>query len=672
MTELAGESTNAEPATAAADTSDPRRARSERGRLVALPRRSRRRFHPGLRPAEPTISVVIPTLNEADNLPFALSTLAGLDCEVIVVDGRSTDDTIRVADMLHPGVKIVREERKGKGAALQAGFAAATGDIIVMLDADGSADGREIPEFVRALVNGADFAKGTRFASQAGSADITLFRQAGNWVLNRAVNGLFGSKYSDLCYGYNAFWRDCLPYLSVDCDGFEVETLMNIRAIRSGLNVVEVPSYESLRIHGHSNLRAIRDGLRVARTIVTELGRTLHYPDASVPPPARHAIFDLHTDQYGDDTRRAPVGRLCLVAPGQHAPVLGVVSDHVIHSLGRYWEMTGVQLSVPDDPYDWTLLGLNTPSFTRVPHLTEVASRPSPMRYRRVRRFLTRHAPDIVLLDLWSIRQASALHRIARAARAVGTKVAVRVCGRLDERPPLLHRVITRRLLESADLVVTQGFVPKIVQNAECVVWQLPEWKTEERQADPDSVNVMAFLPSDDRAAANLLLEAFAGLSERRASHYRLELVARMRDRQALRSAVAGHRHRERISIVDDQLTDHQLHRRVHDADVAVIFEPESSSRALEIAELRGIPVVIVRCDEIAGPGDTYAGAAVSPRHAASILAAVERASLARRYRYPDSQRWAQGAQRLSRRLAELAELPDPLAEPMPAASVLE
>jgi hypothetical protein len=629
------------------------------GRILSLPRR-RKRFQPGVRPSEPTISVVIPTLNEADNLPFALSTLAGLNCEVIVVDGRSTDDTARVAQALHPDVRVVREERKGKGAALQAGFAAATGDIIVMLDADGSADGREIPEYVRALTNGADFAKGTRFAAEGGSADITLFRSAGNWVLNQAVNGLFGSQYTDLCYGYNAFWRDCLPYLSVDCDGFEVETLMNIRAIRSGLRVVEVPSYESVRIHGHSNLRAIRDGLRVARTIGEELGRRLDHPNDHVTPPARPANFrsvdPTPAGADGPDGAVVPVttGRLCLVAPGQHAPVLGVISDHVMYALGRSWEMTGIQLSVPDDPYDWTLLGLNTPSLFSAPRLTEVASRLSPFRARRVRRFLTRHAPDVLLVDLWSIRQVGALVRISRAARAVGTKVAIRVCGRLDEHPNPLRRSAARHLLESADLVITQGFVPKLVQDAKCELWALPEWKTEERQADPDVVNVMAFLPSDDLQAASALLEAFDGLSQARADRYRLELVARVRDREALRVSVADHHHADRITIVSDQLTDHQLHRRVQEADVALIFEPESSSRALEVAEMRGIPVVVVRADGVYGPGDAYCGAAVSPNHPASILAAIERASLARRFRYPDSRRWLAGAERLNRRPAEL------------------
>jgi hypothetical protein len=81
---------------------------------------------------------------------------------------------------------------------------------------------------------------------------------------------LFGTRYTDLCYGYNAFWSRCLPVLDVDCNGFEVETLINIRASVGGLRIAEVPSFEHSRITGVSNLNAVRDGLRVLRTIVWE------------------------------------------------------------------------------------------------------------------------------------------------------------------------------------------------------------------------------------------------------------------------------------------------------------------------------------------------------------------------------------------------------------------
>lgn len=218
----------------------------------------------------PPVSVVIPAMNEAENLPYVFASLPDWIHEVVLVDGHSTDDTVAVARRLRPDVKVVEQLGKGKGDALISGFAAATGEIIVMVDADGSANGSEIVSYVSALVSGADFAKGSRFANGGGTDDMTPIRKLGNWVLCALVNAKFGARYTDLCYGYNAFWAHCLDRIALDCAGFEVETLMNIRVVKAGLRVQEIPSHEHLRIHGASNLRAVRDGLRVLKVIFRE------------------------------------------------------------------------------------------------------------------------------------------------------------------------------------------------------------------------------------------------------------------------------------------------------------------------------------------------------------------------------------------------------------------
>ena len=220
--------------------------------------------------AQATISVVIPTLNEAANLPHVLTRLPAWVDEVILVDGHSTDDTVAVARAIFPDVRVVLQDGRGKGNALSCGFAAAHCDIIVMLDADGSTDPAEIPRFVEALLAGNDYAKGSRFAPGGSSSDITAVRQLGNRALVALVNLLFRTRFSDLCYGYNAFWRHCLAHMQVNCDGFEVETLINVRVARAGLRIAEVPSVEHERLFGESKLNAVRDGLRVLRTIITE------------------------------------------------------------------------------------------------------------------------------------------------------------------------------------------------------------------------------------------------------------------------------------------------------------------------------------------------------------------------------------------------------------------
>jgi glycosyltransferase involved in cell wall biosynthesis len=221
-------------------------------------------------PVGPRVSVVIPTRNEARNIEHVLATLPDDVHEVLVVDGGSVDGTVDVARAARPDIRVVQQPGTGKGDALAAGFAECSGDVVVMLDADGSADGREIPRFVEALVEGADLAKGSRFLKGGGSTDLTYLRRAGNKCLCAIVNVLYGTRYSDLCYGYNAAWVPQLRDLELDCAGFEIETVLNIRSAKSRLRVTEVPSFESPRLHGESNLRTFRDGWRVLTAIFRE------------------------------------------------------------------------------------------------------------------------------------------------------------------------------------------------------------------------------------------------------------------------------------------------------------------------------------------------------------------------------------------------------------------
>ncbi len=263
----------------------------------------------------PRVSVVMPALNEARNLPHVFAQIPPNVHEVILVDGHSVDDTVAVARQLWPDVRVVTQTRRGKGNALACGFAAATGDIIAMVDADGSADAGEIPRFVQALLEGADFAKGTRSGEGAGSEDLTRLRSMGNRLLSTLFNSCYRTRFSDLCYGYNVFWRSHLPVLGLDStspppddgdgdgrlwgDGFEIETLIHIRVAKSGLAVTEVPSFEHRRIHGASNLSAFSDGLRVLRTILVERRRSRRLirvdtnpAPASIPNPKINHIND--------------------------------------------------------------------------------------------------------------------------------------------------------------------------------------------------------------------------------------------------------------------------------------------------------------------------------------------------------------------------------------------
>jgi glycosyltransferase involved in cell wall biosynthesis len=286
----------------------------------------------------PSVSVVIPALNEERNLPHVFAALPAVD-EVILVDGGSVDRTVEVARELRPDVVVVQQTRKGKGNALACGFAACTGDIIVMIDADGSTDPEEIPLFVEQLLSGADFVKGSRFSAGGHSHDITRLRKLGNDGLNLVVNVLFKTRFTDLCYGYNAFWRSVVPVLDLPDtrlpqpadgsklwgDGFEIETMINIRAAADGMEVGEVGSIEHARIHGQSNLNTFRDGFRVLRTIFSEYGRMRRQRRDGVVPggPGARRRATAEARGYGHLTNSPAAGPALVrtVGPAQQPPL---------------------------------------------------------------------------------------------------------------------------------------------------------------------------------------------------------------------------------------------------------------------------------------------------------------------------------------------------------------
>jgi glycosyltransferase involved in cell wall biosynthesis len=167
-----------------------------------------------------------------------------------------------------PDIRVVPQEGVGKGSALRTGFYAATGDIIVMMDADGSMEPQEIRHYLYFLANGYDFVKGSRFICGGSSLDITPFRRLGNRFLLTVFDHLYHANLTDLCYGFCAFHRRYLEHLGLTATGFEIEAEMTVRAMQAGLRIAEVPSIELPRRDGKSNLHAVRDGTRVLKTVL--------------------------------------------------------------------------------------------------------------------------------------------------------------------------------------------------------------------------------------------------------------------------------------------------------------------------------------------------------------------------------------------------------------------
>lgn len=219
-----------------------------------------------------SITIIIPTLNEAKNLPHVLpmiSDLPGIK-ELILVDGSSTDDTVKVAQELSPGIKVIFQDGKGKGNAMKHGWKHASGDIVVTLDADGSINPQEIPQLIEPLLRGYHFTKGSRFLPGGGTVDMPLHRRIGNQVFTTMSNILFGTKYTDLVYGFHAFWREILESIDIESDSFAIDTELYIKVKKAGLKVAEVPSFEARRVYGSGNLRSLKDGWRILKTILKE------------------------------------------------------------------------------------------------------------------------------------------------------------------------------------------------------------------------------------------------------------------------------------------------------------------------------------------------------------------------------------------------------------------
>ncbi len=228
-------------------------------------------------PQKQLVSIVIPTLNEEKNLGRVIKEIRkffesrrDLRYEIIVVDGHSTDRTVEIARRL--GCKVLFDEL-GKGSALRKGMKAARGSIVVTMDADLSHRAIELGMLIEAIKAGYDVAMGSRFIQGGGTEDMPWYRKLGNKFFVWLVNLIWGTKYSDLCYGYRSFNRRVLKALlpKLTCNGFGIETEISIKAAKLGLKCVEIPSFEKPRASGEGKLKTFRDGVSILRTILKEL-----------------------------------------------------------------------------------------------------------------------------------------------------------------------------------------------------------------------------------------------------------------------------------------------------------------------------------------------------------------------------------------------------------------
>ncbi len=222
----------------------------------------------------PYVSIVIPTWNERDNIGKVIrgvkEALADYQYEILVVDRHSDDGTIGIAKSL--GAKVIYDTR-GKGSALIMGFNAAKGKVIISMDADLSNRPDELRLLITGIETGYDICMGSRYLTGGGSDDMPLYRRLANKGFVTLVNLIYGSRYSDMCYGYRSFSKGSFKRLKLKEKGFGIETEINIRARKARLRVLEVPSMEKKRATGSGKLRTWQDGYLILKTILKNMGR---------------------------------------------------------------------------------------------------------------------------------------------------------------------------------------------------------------------------------------------------------------------------------------------------------------------------------------------------------------------------------------------------------------
>jgi len=211
---------------------------------------------------EPKISLIIPTKNERDCLPRTLEELPkDLLREIIVVDAQSSDGTAELARKM--GCKVLTQEGKGYGIAVDMGIKHAVGELISIFDADGSYDPAALKVLLQGIEDGNDVVFCSRYLPESGSDDDTIIRYIGNRLFSFILRRIYGVKITDSLFDYFLAKREALDKIQMTSKGFERSMEFPIRVHNAGLRYTEIPSKERRRIAGSSKLNAFVDGLKI-------------------------------------------------------------------------------------------------------------------------------------------------------------------------------------------------------------------------------------------------------------------------------------------------------------------------------------------------------------------------------------------------------------------------
>lgn len=218
------------------------------------------------------VSIVIPTKNEAENLKIVLPRIKKTDdiCEIVLLDARSTDDTVTVAKDIIADIKVYYQKNKGKGDAINCAAEQVKGDYFLILDSDGSMRPEEINNFIEKAKEGYELVKGSRFIPGGAVEEQDILRRAIVSTANSVANFCWGTKFTDICYGMFLIKTSEYKSLGITSTGFNIEWELMRKASKKGLRIIEIPSVEQNRIHGKSNINYLRDGWSIATTVFSE------------------------------------------------------------------------------------------------------------------------------------------------------------------------------------------------------------------------------------------------------------------------------------------------------------------------------------------------------------------------------------------------------------------
>ncbi|MHB1208785.1 MAG: glycosyltransferase family 2 protein [Acidimicrobiales bacterium] len=585
--------------------------------------------------------MIIPTLNESGNLPYVLNTIPSWVDEVIVVDGRSSDDTERVARALRADVRIIEQRRPGKGAALQAGFAAATGKILIALDADGSMDGGAIGAFRDALIAGADYVKGCRFCPGGGSNDITWLRRMGDRGICWLIHLLFGAKYVDATYGYIGFWADQMDAIGIDTDGFGVETLIGIRAYRAGLRTAEVPCFEAKRIYGKSNLSAMRDGLRIIRVILEE---RLH----------RHRVGPRHETVSEVNSLGERRGSALVAGPGSSLTLPGIIVSEVARALSGATPVIRIEVDADPDYAEGLTRSLSLSAAFVEPHSDMLTTRRAPMSARlRKQAFDDWLGPDIrvAFAYAWPSLDNAWIRDFIHSAKAARVPCAVAIAGLSKSENATIVEVA--EIVSKADLVLVGDSLEASQYSAAFAasgpVVEVHRSLSLKGRADQHSTHrVTAFLPKDSTETLSTLLAAFDAIPHSWIGQYELQIAMRFTS-QVIPEMITGSFHGAYVRLLDERISDEELKRMCEASSALIIADPLVNSRVFQVAVECGIATIVLSPTDLPDVGVGYVGGLLADiNFPAAIDVALAHALRLAELRFPSPDAWAELAQRLN------------------------